>query len=499
MTDKIEKDVIEDVEQEAKETQEELKEEQRAEIDRLSAEADAIKAEDKTARQEAKEELHRQKHEQKEEYQEKKRELKEERREAKEELKHTDRAAYHEAKEEYKEARHELHEEKKEQHEARKQARRDYKQVHKKYHKAYKNAHWEMLSQSKNDKELRKKIKQESKEYRKNNGMLKYPLMSDIFDFAEEDRALPNSMTPWSDEIRIVKDVVYKTIDGEDLVLDLYFPKNQMHNAPVVMDIPGGGWMIHNRPRRDGYARLYAKLGAVVAVIDHRLCPAVFFPDNLHDCIDAYNFLVDHAEEYDINPNDITVTGDSSGGHLSACVGCAATSKEYVEKLGLPELKTKPANLIFISGAFSFEVMYRIPMTHTLIVRYFSGKKSRKEYRNWEFYKESIPYNYLNKDYPESYNNGGATDILCFGEAKRFAKELTKAGVKNEFKVGKDPINSSHCYVLRLPFPAARQDMLRIMKWYVDRRADRGVDLTVGYKAVEEFLTNYGKKVKEIE
>ncbi|MBR1747424.1 MAG: alpha/beta hydrolase [Clostridia bacterium] len=375
----------------------------------------------------------------------------------------------------------------------------DYKEMHRQYHTAYKNTHWDLCSKAKKDKSIKATIKENKKTFKKQFGIPKYPMMADIFDWAEEDRAEPNSRTPFSAEVRVVKDVVYKTVDGQDLVMDLYFPKEQKHNAPVVMDIPGGGWMIHNRPRRDGYARLYAKMGAVVAVIDHRLCPDVFFPENLHDCIDAYNFLVDNAEKYDINPNDITVTGDSSGGHLSACVGCAASSEEYVKKLGLPSLKTKPANLIFISGAFSFEVMYRIPLTNTLIVRYFSGQKSRKAYRNWEFYKESIPYNYINKDYPECYNNGGMTDILCFGEAKRFAKMLTAAGVKNEYSVGKNLRNSDHCYVLRLPFAPARRDMIKIMKWYCDRQAERGVDLTEGYKAVEEFLTNYKERVKVID
>ena len=374
----------------------------------------------------------------------------------------------------------------------------DYKEIHKKYHQPYKNEHWDLCGKAKKDQELRAKMNAEKKEFKEKFGMLKYPMMADIFDWAEEDRAFPNSKTPFSDEIRVEKNVVYKTVDGQDLVMDLYFPKDQMDKAPLVMDIPGGGWMIHNRPRRDGYARLYAKLGAVVAVIDHRLCPAVFFPENLIDCIDAYNYLVDHADEYRFDVNDMTVTGDSSGGHLSACLGCAASDPEYVKKLGLPALKSKPANLVFISGAFSFDVMYRIPLTHTLMVRYFSGKKSRKEFRSWEFYKESIPYNYVNADYPECYNNGGMTDLLCFGEAKRFAKKLTAAGVKNEFKVGHDPINSSHCYVLRLPFPAARKDMLRIMTWYVDRRKEKGVDLSEGYAVVKDFLTNYGKRIKEI-
>ena len=367
---------------------------------------------------------------------------------------------------------------------------------HTAYHVAYKNEHWDLYVRAKTDKAVKAEWKKNKKEFAEKYHMPRYPFMADVFDYFEEDRALPNSATPFSPDVRIEKNVVYKTIDGEDLVMDIYYPKNQRDKAPLVMDIPGGGWMIHNRPRRDGYARLYATLGAVVAVIDHRLCPKVFFPENLHDCIDAYNYLVDNAEKYNIDPNNITVTGDSSGGHLTACLGCAATSKEYVEKLGIPAPKTVPTNLIFISGAFSFEIMYRIPCTHSFIVRYFSGQKSRKAFRNWKFYKESIPYNYITKDYPESYNSGGMTDALCFGEAKRMAKILTKAGVKNDYKVGKALNNSDHCYVLRLPFAPARRDMLRLLTWYVARQEEKGVDMKEGYEKVKDFLTNY-KEIME--
>lgn len=203
--------------------------------------------------------------------------------------------------------------------------------------------------------------------------MLKIPVMSKIFDVVEESRAKPNGRSPFVDEIKIIKDVVYKTVDGKDLVMDVYLPANGAKHAPVVLEIPGGGWMIHNRKRRDGYARLFAVLGAAVCVIDHRLSPEIFFPENLKDVADALNFIVDNAEKYGFDAGNVTVTGDSSGGHLAACLACASSVPSYGEKLGLPKLKTKVANCIFISGAFSFETMYRIPFTHLLMVRYFSG------------------------------------------------------------------------------------------------------------------------------
>jgi acetyl esterase/lipase len=322
--------------------------------------------------------------------------------------------------------------------------------------------------------------------------MLKKPLMSSVFDFFEASRAAANGKTPFDDEIKVVKDVVYKTVDGKDLVMDFYIPsKPAGEKTPVVFDIPGGGWMIHNRQRRDGYAKLFAVMGAFVAVIDHRLCPEVFFPEDLKDVSDALDFLLNVKDEYNLDLDNVTVTGDSSGGHLAACLGCASSDEGYRQKLGLAPLKVKVSKLIMISGSFSFEIMYRIPLTHTLIVRYFSGQRSRSSFRKWQYYKESIPYNYINKDFPESFNSGGSQDILCAGEAKRMADCLTRAGVKNEYVIGTKPYSNGHCDILRIPFPAARELMTRLFKWYCDKQSEKGVDMTSGFSRIEKFFENY--------
>lgn len=348
---------------------------------------------------------------------------------------------------------------------------------------------------------LKKESKRLEKDFRKDFGMFRRPIMADIFDFFEEARAVPNGRTPFNDEIEIKKDIVYKTIDGKQLLMDIYYPSHPIEGkSPCVMDIPGGGWMIHNRLRRDGYARCFAAMGAVVAVIEHRLCPEVFFPKDLEDCVDAYNFLCDNADRFGIDKDNITVTGDSSGGHLAACFGIAATDEEYAKSLAISTPSTKPSGLIFVSGAFSFEVMYRIPLTNTLIVRYVSGQKSRKAFRKWEFYKQTNPYEYLNANLPPCYNSGGMTDFLCLGEAKRMGEALSKAGVKNEYTVGKNLFRSDHCYVLRFPFAPARKDALKLYDWYFRTQKDRGVDLSDGFERVKKFMTQYKKALKgEIE
>lgn len=327
--------------------------------------------------------------------------------------------------------------------------------------------------------------------------MLEKPIMSKVFDVVEEGRAKPNGRTPFNEEVIVIKDVVYKEIDGQKLYMDVYLPPaKDGDKTPVVLDIPGGGWMIHNRNRRDGYAKLLAVMGAAVCVIDHRLSPQIFFPENLKDVIDAINYLGIIGAKYNFDLDKLTLIGDSSGAHLAACVGCAATSKEYSEKLALPTLDIKPCRMIFISGAFSFETMYRIPFTHLLIVRYFSGQKTRKDYRSWKFYRESDPYNYITQEFPPCYNAGGQTDFLCLGEAKRMATKLSDAKVLNDFYVGKNLFNSGHCYIMRLPFAPARRDTLKMLDWYRVQMTECGCDMSKGYNRVKTFLTNYRAALK---
>ncbi len=349
------------------------------------------------------------------------------------------------------------------------------------------------------NKEEKAALKAKKREFYKQHKMFYHPLMAGIFDAVEESRGEPNSRTPF-DDIVVEEDVVYKRVGGMELQLDIYRPSRPVAGA-AVLDIPGGGWMIHNRKRRGGYAKCFAALGATVFVIDHRLCPSEgFFPDNLADCVDAYNFIVEHAEEYGVDKDRITVTGDSSGGHMSSLVSVAATSEGYCESLSIPKPLTRPYANIFVSGFFSFKVMYRIPFTHTLIARYVSDKRTRTAFKKWELSDKIEPYNYLSSAYPPTYNSGGGFDLLlCAGEAKRMAGKLSALGVENDFYVGKNILNGGHCYLLRFPKKPARKDALKLYGWYADRLEALGEDgdaLAENRKRVENFLTNYKEALK---
>ena len=106
----------------------------------------------------------------------------------------------------------------------------------------------------------------------------------------------------------------------------------------------------------------------------------------------------------------------------------------------------------------------------------------------------------LIKDTPEALIAKSSNLSLKFpkviNDARRMARALTNAGVRNQYYVGKNLFNSGHCYVKRIPLAPARKGMLKIMTWYKDEMLMLGADMTEGHARVEKFLTNYHKALK---
>jgi len=71
-----------------------------------------------------------------------------------------------------------------------------------------------------------------------------------------------------------------------------------------------------------------AARGWVCVTINYRLSPKVAFPEHLIDCKRALAWTKAHIAEYGGNPDCITVSGGSAGGHLTALVALTAGRAE---------------------------------------------------------------------------------------------------------------------------------------------------------------------------
>lgn len=83
----------------------------------------------------------------------------------------------------------------------------------------------------------------------------------------------------------------------------------------------GGGFVLSDINLYDGLTSQLALLsGLVVVSINYRLAPETPFPGGLLDTQASFNWLYEHAEEFDINADRMAIGGDSSGANLAAVV-----------------------------------------------------------------------------------------------------------------------------------------------------------------------------------
>ena len=120
-------------------------------------------------------------------------------------------------------------------------------------------------------------------------------------------------------DVNIVRDVVYKHVNGRDLRLDIYSPKSITHPLPVLLWIFGNRWSRGSKnhpPPLDLMSQ-----GYIVVSIDYRLSGEAPFPAAIEDCKAAVRWIRANAAAYHFDPDHIGAWGHSAGGHLAALVG----------------------------------------------------------------------------------------------------------------------------------------------------------------------------------
>ncbi|MGE0703448.1 MAG: alpha/beta hydrolase fold domain-containing protein, partial [Vicinamibacterales bacterium] len=121
-----------------------------------------------------------------------------------------------------------------------------------------------------------------------------------------------------------VRDVVYATVDGRDLALDLHWPQGASEPALLVW-VHGGRWSSGTKTQ---VPPVFVQNGFAVASLDFRQSTDARFPAQVHDIKAAIRFLRANAARFGYRSNRIAIGGYSSGGHLAALVGVTGGHRE---------------------------------------------------------------------------------------------------------------------------------------------------------------------------
>lgn len=136
-------------------------------------------------------------------------------------------------------------------------------------------------------------------------------------------------------QVNYIKDVEYVQRDGKPLHLQLLLPGGLLPGMestlryPLVVYVQGSAWgeqyVYGSLPQLVPLARV----GFVVASVKHRPSSQARFPGFLQDVKSAIRFLRANAEKYFIDPSQVGIWGDSSGGHAAQMVGVTGDMEEF--------------------------------------------------------------------------------------------------------------------------------------------------------------------------
>lgn len=118
------------------------------------------------------------------------------------------------------------------------------------------------------------------------------------------------------------KSVIYKTVDGVDLKLHLFYPSdsNRSDKMPAIIFFFGGGWNGGSPSQFYPHCKYFASRGMVAMSAEYRVKSV--HGTSPRECVkdgkSAIRWIRQHAAQFGIDPNAIVAGGGSAGG---ACRG----------------------------------------------------------------------------------------------------------------------------------------------------------------------------------
>lgn len=148
-----------------------------------------------------------------------------------------------------------------------------------------------------------------------------------------------------------IKNIQYAPHAGRRHRLDVYRPRDGVEQAPVLLQIHGGAWMIGDKSQQGLPLMLHlAARGWVCVANNYRLSPRATFPDHLVDCKLALRWVREHVADYGGNPDFVVVTGGSAGGHLASLVALTANDPAY--QPGFEDVSTAVSGCVPFYGVY---------------------------------------------------------------------------------------------------------------------------------------------------
>lgn len=136
--------------------------------------------------------------------------------------------------------------------------------------------------------------------------------------------------------VDVVRNVTYRETGEAAHTLDIYRPAGREGPLPAVVYLHGGSFRILSKDTHWVMALAFARRGFVVFNVNYRLAPDHPYPAAVEDAADAFTWVVEHAEEYGVDPACVVLAGESAGANLAtglAVMTCFERPEPYAQRV----------------------------------------------------------------------------------------------------------------------------------------------------------------------
>lgn len=247
----------------------------------------------------------------------------------------------------------------------------------------------------------------------------------------------------------IITEVQYDT-EYPNSFLDITYPDTSPDgNRPTLFYFHGGGFFGGSKSMGDPLAEsdVTALLDDICAAgynivnVDYALVPDYHFPVPLIQANQAFAFMLEHAEDYHVNMDNIVIMGSSAGAIITSQMGSVITNPEYAAELGItPVLHKEQVRAVVLDDAPLVYDRFSLG-TKILVGNYVKGSifLNNDEIRRYN----NILW--VNSDYPPAVLLGSE----YYADMRAMDEALTEAAVTHELidPLAERNLQMPHCFV----------------------------------------------------
>ena len=212
--------------------------------------------------------------------------------------------------------------------------------------------------------------------------------------------------------------------------LDVYLAKSDQP-TPAMIFIHGGGWRAGSKKNVPSWLRRFVMEGKLSVVsVEYRFTNVKTHPAQVEDCLRAIQFVRSHAQEWNIDPKRIGVTGGSAGGHLTAWVTLHDDAAQPKSEDLVARQSTRVACGVSFAGPTDWSLLEKIEHKHPAY-RQLVGHEPGTPYAEMsaERMKTVSPITYASKDDPPLMQVHGDKDVIVpIEHANRLHRKLQSVG-----------------------------------------------------------------------